>query len=225
MWKQKALILSPAILFLAACGGPDHQAINTYFKAVKNGDNAAMAAVSTVEFPETVQSWTVVEMGPESVSPFPLKELNRVLREARMDLEYIAEKDYTFLSDNQNLYKRYKAEIEKNPDAELEGELADFHQEFRDIRQKGEDAEKAVEKANREFEREKLMAGISLMGATVTDDLDGEVVTKEAVVNVMTSSGQKTYRIKLRNYNLVNQQNMANLRSRWIISDVEEGDS
>ncbi len=79
-----------------------------------------------------------------------------------------------------------------------------------------------MEEANRALQREKLAAGISLMGATVTDDLDGEVITKEARVNVTTSAGEKSYLITLKNYNLVNQQNQANIRSRWIVADVQE---
>jgi hypothetical protein len=82
-----------------------------------------------------------------------------------------------------------------------------------------------MEEANRTVQREKLAAGISLMGATVTDELDGDVMTKEAHVNVTTSAGDKSYLITLKNYNLVNQQNQANLRSRWIVAGVKENRS
>jgi hypothetical protein len=221
MVKHTAVMLSSALVVLVSCGGPDQKALDTYFKSVRNGDRTALAGVSAIEFPEAVQSWHVVEIGPESVAPFPLKDLNRTLREAKMDLQFFAEKDYLFLSDNQHLYKRYKAEIEKNPDAELKGELGEFQREHLDIRKKGEEAERAVEEANRALQREKLAAGISLMGATVTDDLDGEVVTKEARVNVTTSAGEKSYLITLKNYKLVNQQHQANIRSRWIVADVQ----
>ncbi len=94
MIRHAAVLLSSALVVLASCGGPDQKALDTYFKAVRNGDKTAMAAVSAKEFPETVQAWEVVEIGPESVAPFPLKDLNRTLREAKMDLQFIAEKDY-----------------------------------------------------------------------------------------------------------------------------------
>jgi hypothetical protein len=219
--RHTAILLSTALVVLASCGGPDQKALDTYFKAVRNGDNTSLAAVSAIDFPETVQSWEVVEISPESVGPFALKELNRVAREAKMDLQFYAEKDYLFLSDNQHLYKRYKAAIEKDPDVELEGELGEFQKEHLDIREKGEAAERAMEEANRAVQREKLAAGISLMGASVTDDLDGDVMTKEARVKVTTSAGEKTFLITLKNYNLVNQQNH-NIRSRWIVAGVEE---
>jgi hypothetical protein len=220
--RYTAVLLSTALVVLASCGGPDQKALDTYLGAVRNGNKTSQAAVSAMDFPETVHSWEVVEIGPESVEPFALKELNRVAREAKMDLQFYAEKDYLFLSDNQHLYKRYKAAIEKDPDVELKGELGEFQQEFLDIRKKGEEAERAMEEANRAVQREKLAAGISLMGATVTSDLDGDVMTKEARVKVTTSAGEKVYLITLKNYNLVNQQNQANLRSRWIVSSVEE---
>lgn len=222
MLRGKGFLLSIAFVMLVSCGGQDREALNTYFKAVSIGDNAAMAAVSAIEFPEKVQSWQIVTIGPESIEPFPLKDLSRALSEAKIDFQYIAEKDYLFLSDNQHHYRRYKAQLEKDPDAEFTGELAEFDEEYQDIRKKAEEAERVYEKANREFEREKLAAGISLMGGMVTTELDGEVLTKEAEVDVTTPGGQKSYRLTLKNYNLTNQQSQSPIRSRWIITGVEE---
>ena len=127
MLRHKSLMLPSALAIfvvcggLVACGGPDQKALDTYLKAVQSKDKMAMAAVATVNFPETVQSWQVVEMGPETVEPYPLKGMSRTLKEAEMDLKYIAEKDYLFLSDNQHHYKRYKAQLEKDPDTEFTG--------------------------------------------------------------------------------------------------------
>jgi hypothetical protein len=222
MLKYKLFMLLAALVILVSCGGQDQQALNAYFKAVVSGDNAALAAVAAVEFPEKVQSWEILEIGSESAAPFQLKDLTRKKREAEIDMKYIAEKDYLFLSDNQHHYRRYKAQLEKDPDAEFEGELADFHQEFVEIREKAKESEKILETANREFEREKLTAGISLMGSTVTTELDGEVLTKEAKVKVTTSTGDKSYQITLKNYSLVNPQSQSKARSRWIITDVAE---
>jgi hypothetical protein len=219
MLRHKTFLLLLTPIFLVCCGGPDQQALNTYFKACRNGDNPAMAAVSVVEFPEKVTSWEVVEIGPETVVPFELKEMALAKRLAEMDLKNIAEEDYLYVSDNQHLYKRYQAAIESDPDAELEGELAEFQQKFTDIRKRGEEAEKAVDVANQKLSREKSAAGISLMGATVTDELDGEVAIKEAKVNV----NGKPYRITLKNYNLTDKQSNS-ARSRWIIADVQPGD-
>ncbi len=219
MLRHKTFLLFLTLIFLVSCGGPDQQALNTFFKACINGDNATMAAVSSVEFPEKVTSWEVVEIGPESVVAFPLKELMRTKREAESDLKNIAEEDYLYVSDNQHLYKRYQAAIEKDPDAELEDDLATFQQKFNDIRKRGEETEKALEEVNRALSLEKSTAGISLMGATVTDQLDGDVAIKEALVNV----NGKPYRITLKNYNLVDKQSQSNARSRWVITDIQAG--
>lgn len=218
MLRHKTFLLLLTLVLLVSCGGPDQQALNTYFKACRNGDNPALSAVSSIEFPEKVTSWEIVEIGPESVVPFPLKELNLAKRLAEMDLKNIAEEDYLYVSDNQHLYKRYQAAIEKEPDAELKGELLEFQQKFTDIRKRGEEADKALEVANRALSREKSAAGISLMGATVTDQLDGEVAVKEAQVNV----NGKSYRITLKNYNLKDKQNN-NARSRWVITEIQAG--
>jgi len=219
MLRHKAFLFLLILIFFVSCGGPDQQALDTYFKACRDGDKPAMAAVSSIEFPEKVDSWEVVELGPESVVPFPLKKLMRTKRLAEMDLKNIAEEDYLYVSDNQHLYKRYQAAIEKDPDAELEGDLADFQQKFKDIRKRGEETEKAVEEANRALGREKASTSISLLGATVTDQLDGEVAIKEALVNV----NGEPYRLTLKNYHLVEKQSQSKMRSRWIITEVQAG--
>lgn len=229
MLRRTSFPLIPALVVLVfgsglvSCGGPDQKALDTYLKAVKNKDKVAMAAVSSVEFPETVQSWEVVEIGTESVKPNPLKEMARTLKETEMDLKYIAEKDYLFLSDNQHHYKRYKAQLEKNPDTEFKGELAEFHKEYTEIRSKGAEMEKAVEVAKRAYEREKLAAGISLMGGTATPGMGGDVAVKEALVKVATSAGEKPYLITLKNYQLVSPEGQVKMRSRWIVTNVKEG--
>jgi len=225
MLRHKALIFLPALVILVSCGGQDRNAINTYFKAIRIRDNPTMAAVSTVEFPERVASWDIIEIGPGSVEPFMLNDLNRNLRQANLALRHIAERDYLFLSDNQHHYKRYMARIEKNPDAELEGELAEFDREFREIRKKAEAAEKAVEKANEELKNENRAVALSLMGSAVTDGLDGDVTTKLAQVVVTRPEGEQTYQITLKYYNLVNQQTQAEVRSRWIITEVQKSPS
>ncbi len=222
MLRHKAFMFSLALVILVSCGGQDRNAINTYFKAVRIRDNPTMAAVSTVEFPERVASWDIIEIGPDSVEPFMLNEMNRNLRAANLDLRHMAERDYLFLSDNQHHYKRYMARLEKDPDAEFEGELAEFDREFREIREKAEEAEKAVDKANRELQEEKRAVALSLMGSVVTDGLDGDVTTKQAQVVVTTATGKEAYRLTLKNYNLVNQQTQANVRSRWIITEVQK---
>ena len=60
------------------------------------------------------------------------------------------------------------------------------------------------------------------MGGTATPALDGEVAVRVARVNVTTSAGEKPYRITLKNYNLVNPEGPVKMRSRWIVTNVEE---
>jgi hypothetical protein len=83
--------------------------------------------------------------------------------------------------------------------------------------------EKAVEVAKRAYEREKLAAGISLMGGTASPAMGGDVAVKEARVKVVTSGGEKPYLITLKNYQLVNPEGEMKMRSRWIVTDVKEG--
>jgi hypothetical protein len=186
--------------------------------AVQAGDEAARAAVSTVDFPGEVGSWEIVEISPESTGPCQLQELRNKLRAANQDVEFHAQKYGNFLDDNKGVYQQYKARIDKDPDVELRGELAEFKAKLDELDKEEKLLEQALKDATGEMNKRKAAAGISLMGATVTNDFDGDVATMEAVVNV----NEKPYTFLLQKYNLVNKANQSTPRSRWIIADIKE---
>jgi hypothetical protein len=71
---------------------------------------------------------------------------------------------------------------------------------------------------NAELNKKKAAAGISLMGATVTDQYDGEVAVIKAAVKV----NEEPYTFTLSKYNLINQANQSRPRSRWVITDIQK---
>jgi hypothetical protein len=218
MPRFKEIVVFVAAVFLFSCGGPETQAIKTFMNAVKSGDDAARAAVSTVDFPGDVGSWELVEISPETTVPCQLPELRKKLSSANQDKEFHAQKYGIFLDDNKQIHQQYLAQMEKNPDAELKGRLAEYKEELDKMDQEEKHLEQLVKDINRDLERSRSAAGISLMGATVTDNYDGDVGVVEASVLV----DDKPYTFTLRKYNLVNKANQSRPRSRWIIADIKQ---
>jgi hypothetical protein len=218
MLRFKEIVFSVVAFVLLSCAGPETQAINTFMNAVKNGDDAARAAVSTADFPGDVGTWEVVELSPETTVPCQLPELREKLREANRDKEFHAQKYGIFLNDNKEIHQQYLAQMEKDPDAELKGRLAEYKEELDKMDQEEKRLAQLVKDINGELEKSRSAAGISLMGATVTDDFEGDVGVIEASVLV----DDQPYTFTLRKYNLINTANQSSPRSRWIISDIKQ---
>jgi hypothetical protein len=218
MLRYRELVIFVALACLFSCGGGETQAIKTFMSAVQAGDEAAQAAVSTVDFPGEVGTWEIVEVSPETTVPCQLPELREKLRAANQDVDYHAQKFGNFLADNKDLRERYESQIAKDPDYEFKGELAEYKAQWDELSQEEKRLAQIAKDTANEMDKKKAAAGISLMGATVTDDYDGDVAVKEAVVRV----NDELYTFTLSKYNLVNQVNQSRPRSRWIISDIKK---
>lgn len=221
MFRCRGLAAFLFLVLLLSCGGQEEQALSGFFDAVQSGDNTALAAVSVMEMPVDVQSWEIVEIGEESSETFKLPELLRTVRDAKREVDYHAEKMGIFMDDNKAIHGRYEAQIEKDPEAELKGDLAEHQKKWKELLQVEKDLAETHKKANRAVEIERAGAGVSLMGSAVNEHLEGDVAIKQAQVNVNTGSEEKVYLFTLKNYNLFNTKNQIQQRSRWIIADIQ----
>jgi hypothetical protein len=215
-----ATFLFPVLLL--SCGGQEEQALGVFFDAAQSGDNTALAAVSVMEMPVDVQSWEIVEIGEESTEDFKLPELLREMRDAKREVDYHAEKMGIFMDDNKSIHGQYIAQIEKDPEVELEGDLAEYQKKWEELLQVEKGLAADHKQANRAVEIERAGAGVSLMGSAVNEHLEGDVAIKQAQVNVNTGSEEKLYIFTLKNYSLFNTKNQIQQRSRWIIADIQE---
>ena len=109
----------------------------------------------------------------------------------------------------------------EDPDRELEGELAKFHEEWqvRMARQKAlEDEEAQIAK---DVEALKDIARLSL-NTDVNEKFEGEVLTKELELKVLEGSGEKSYKFMLERYVLTDKERKLSPIARWVIADIEE---
>jgi hypothetical protein len=205
-------------LSLLACGTQEEGAINAYLKAVRDKDDAARGAVSSLSFPGEVSGWEIVEMGAETTETFRLPELRRAVKEAKADYDTHIEKRGYFMRDNARIYKEHKARLEENPDATFKGELAEFDEQWKKSIQEEQELEVKMQEANAAMQRERNTATISIMGGSVTEDFEGEVLVRKAQVNV----DGIPYRFTVCKYNIVDKTTNNMPRSRWIITDIQK---
>ena len=208
--------------FITSCAAPEQHLIDVFLAAVRDGQKEVIAGVSMVNLPDAdVQSWEIVEVGPESTEPYRLGELNTAFFDAVKAYDAKAEENDRFLNDNQKNALRYQAEIKKNPEYKFtNGAMAEFQkvwegklEELKDLEGKLLAAEETLKR-----ERERIFMSASI---PLKDTFEGDVAVKKVRVSVNGGSGSKTYAFTLRKYNIVDSETGVTPMAKWIISEIE----
>ena len=218
MFRYRTVMMGMIVFCWLSCGGQEQGAIDTFLKAVKDKDDSARGAVSSVDFPGELNSWKVVDTGTEATESFRLPELQRQVQATKSDYDTHLEKRGYLMRDNARLYKEHKAKLEENPDFQFKGELAEFDEQWKKSLQEEQELEGKMQEANAAMQRERSTATVSIMGGSVTETFEGEVLIREALVNV----DDKPYKFTIRKYNLVDKTTNNQPRSRWIVTDIRK---
>ena len=213
-----ALTIFIAALGLSCTGEPGERALTTFGNAVQTGDELAAAQVSLVEFPGTVSTWEIIEIGPESSEPFQLMELIEERGEMAKELEAMIAKTNIFLQDNEELSYEYKALTDKDPEREFTGELQVFDEEFTALLKNQTDQDAKIEEAGKAIDALKTAAALSTSTPGVGASYDGDVLERTAKVK----ADGKDYTFTLKHYALVNTEHNIKPMTRWIITDIQE---
>ena len=191
------------------CGGAEQEVLRKFFRATMSGDRSTVAGVSLVSFPGgAVQSWDVVEVGPTSRDPFKLGELRSRAESAKLErvAQFAVFSDFR-LANYQDLL-RIEERLEQNPDYQFQGKLADLNAEYQFYRKERAVLELDLREIKKAMEDEKKPARKSVMTSDDIELFDGEVLTREVLINVQTDSDpEATYRFTLKKYQLTNLQN------------------
>ena len=156
-----ALSIFIAALGLSCTGEPGERALTAFGNAVQTGDELAAAQVSLVEFPGTVSTWEIIEIGPESSKPFQLMKLIEERGAMAKELEAMIAKTNIFLQDNEELSYEYKALTDKDPEREFTGELQVFDEEFTALLKNQTDQDAKIEEAGKAIDALKTAAALS----------------------------------------------------------------
>lgn len=212
-----ALSIFSAALGLSCTGEPGERALTSFGTAVQAGDEVAAAQVSLVEFPGTVSSWEIIEIGPESSEPFPLLKLIEERQEMVKEREALIAKTNIFLQDNEELSYEYKALTDKDPDRTFTGELKVFDEEFTALLKNQNDQDAKIDEAGAAIDALKMAAALSTSTPGVGSTYDGDVLERTAKVQ----ADGKDYTITLQHYMLVNTEHNIKPMTRWIITDIQ----
>ncbi len=196
--------------------------MSDFFQAVQGGDEIAAARVSLATFEGEVESWEIVEVGPESVAPFELPGFHERLMKKRSEIKIESGTNSNYAGDHRALFEEYKKKKVEDPDAMFEGELGEFQTEWEKRMESQGKLEEEEEEITAIMNVLKFEAGLSL-STSINEKFDGNVKGKELHLKVNDGSAEKGYVFMLRRYELTNKESTLTPMSRWIITEIKEG--
>gem|GEM_PF-3572160 len=222
MRSLRKMSFAVAIVVLASCSGQEQQVLSDFFQAVQGGDESTAARVSLATFEGEVESWEIVEVGPESVAPFELPGLHEQLMKKRSEIKIENGTNSNYAGDHRALFDEYKKKKAEDPDAMFEGELGEFQTEWEKRMESQGKLEEEEEEITAIMNVLKSAAGLSL-STSINEKFDGNVKGKELHLKVNDGSAEKGYVFMLRRYELTNKESTLTPMSRWIITEIKEG--
>lgn len=206
---------------LVACSSPEEELIDRYLLAAQRGDNATVAALSMVAFPNEVESWNVLEISDASSEPYRVPELREKVGAVEDERDAQFRVFGEFRQANYETLRRIGARLREEPAYHFPGELGELQDEWDAFREERRMVVAKLRDAEMELEREIRLVNKSLQRESSPAYLTGQALVKNARVRVTTPAGDGLYDITLTRYELKNQFD-ALIPSRWIITAVAE---
>jgi hypothetical protein len=222
LWLIGLTIL--AILAYSACSSaPEKTLVDKYFHAVSMKDNQTMAAMAVEPLAIEAANYQVVNITPEKVEPAILPELNKKELEAKKKMDdHVGpvvdakdaldtakeELDNARTAGAKSALKKKVDELQAKYDAEynLHKELQKQYTETKEVTAK---------------EEEITLFSLGIRNLPTVRDMQGEVHSKELILNVKTKAGaEKKYKVLLRRYLLKDEAGKP-YNGRWIIVKFE----
>jgi hypothetical protein len=205
---------------LVSCGGAEQDVLNKFFTATRNGDTNTVAGVSLVAFPgPSVVTWDVVRVDPTTHEPFPLTRLREEAAKAKKARDEQFSRFADFRTAHYGDLLKIQDRLDEDPDASFTGAQAKLRAEWDAYREERRTLEFQLRDLEKAMEEARKPARESVMTSEDIDGFDGEVLTREVLVNVETEAGAQPYRFILRKYNLTDRKKFTP-PSRWIITAI-----
>ncbi len=220
--RTLAIVIFSSIAFITSCTAPEEHLVNTFLTAVRDGQEEMIRGVSVVNLPDAdVQSWEIVEVGPETTEPYRLAELRAAFFEATQAWEAKVEQNDKFLNDDQDSARRYRERINADPDYKFtSGAMAEYQEEWEGKLEEARKLAGIVREADEVLKKERDSIYMSANMA-VRDGFEGDIAVKTVKVNVNGDSGSKTYDMTVRKYNIVDAETGIKPMSRWIVTEID----
>ena len=215
-------LLSVLLAAGAGCATPEERIVDYYLAAVRDGQDGIVAGVSLVSFPEEdIQSWEIVEIGPESTEPYRLTGFRDEHFEAKAVYDAKTVENDEFLRANEKNAIRYQQKLKDDPEYRYaSGVMAEFQEVWEQKLETQKNLQNKVKEAHEALERERSSIRMST-SIPLKNSFKGDVAVKRAKVNVNGGSGTKTYTLVLRKYNIVDSKTGLSPVAKWIITEIE----
>jgi hypothetical protein len=224
-------LVASTLAFVASCsGGSEKKLLEDFFRASRVRDNVTLGNFAIATFdPRTdgiVQSFDVVSITDEKISPLPLKQYAKAVEDAK-------EADTAFSTEKRTYQNANIVAIDRVLKTVAAGKTVSAKDvAVKDAWEKwSTDAinhKKAVSEAQRRLNDARGLAELSLSrpnGATVdATQYDGQLVTKEITFNATVRSPQGQTSTKpmkaLLQRAVVKDESGKDLKGRWIVTSV-----
>ncbi len=218
MLKRSTAALVAVVAFAAmGCQGPEQELVDRFFEASQRGDNASVAALSMVAFPEEVESWNVLAVGEEARTPYLVPRLIEQVGvvEDERDVQFKVFGEWR--RSNYETLRNIQARLRDDPDYHFPGRLGELQDQWDVYREERLEVVAKLRDAELELEREIRRVNKSLQRESTPEFLTGETQKKPVTVRVTTPAGDRHYEVTLTRYDLKNQFD-ATVPTRWIIT-------
>src|SRR5262245_15030731 len=185
-------------LTLAGCGHPEQKVIDQYFTAVNQKDQQTLSSFAVVGFDKKVDKWSITRSGEEKRQPAPLSGLVKKRNEAD-----------AAVSDNKKKASAYAldhiAEVDQVREAHKKGasvpaKLQGVATEWEKYNQNDRELKKALAEAKDAVEKEKRNVVLSVGQLDDLESLTGDMITKDADLDLTIGGSPKAYTMNLRKY-------------------------
>ena len=227
MRKQVFLVIGLMVAFLVvtACSpAPEKGLLSKYFNAMTLNDNQTMASMALQPIQIELDSWQILNVGPESITPAILAALNAKELELKKEVEgnigpTVEAKDLLDIAQEDMDTARTSAAraAAKRKVDELQAKYDAQYARHKELQQSYNDAKKA---AADEEEMTKFSLGVREL-ATIRE-LTGNVHSKEVEISIRNKAGATLkYRLFMKQYGLRDEVNNLRHSGRWVIIRFE----
>lgn len=227
MRKRTLIVIGVFIAFLVIQGcssAPEKTLLKKYFNAVAMNDNDTMSSIALEPIQPEMESWSIVSIGEETITPATLPDLNATEVEAKKaqdgqigptldadtalkDAQY--ERDTSRSAAGKRAAQRLVDELQVKYDEE-NAKMQEFKKAYNEA------------KAAAAIEEEMTMFSLGLRELPTVRSLTGDVHSKDVEIAIKMTSGQtKNYKLLLKLYMLRDEANNLPYRGRWVIIKFE----
>ncbi|MBM3285374.1 MAG: hypothetical protein FJY81_05825 [Candidatus Aminicenantes bacterium] len=229
--RRKGLIFLGVVSFLfimltlQGCKSqPEKGLLERYFHAISLRDTMTMSTMAFEPTTIDVQSWEILNVSEERISPATLPELNLKEMELKKKLE---EHVGPVMDAEDALYaaqEELKAARTSAAKAAAKKKADEMQAEFDRIRENHRELQRQYNEAKSAAQKEQEISIFSLGAGEVPNirDLTGTVHSKDVDLEIMGKDGQaRTYRFHLKRYELKDETLNLTRRGRWVIVKFE----